>query len=547
MMRPVAFLVSVAAALLSFPFRQGPNINRTTTEAAERLLETASSGAGNLPGVDRAYAYWLISRGFAAFSVKKERAALEKSCEATIVRSSDVSDEMFREKIQFDCLRRMMTLEPKAAAELVARAAPNVRQQIFAAEAAKFASKGDVEAALTMLSSEVSQGARYPYEHALGVIKALPADDQGAKDRVFAQALAYYREKHRRFDVGMEDLGTLIIRMRRDLSPGLVLAGIDELLDVSHEEVAAENHLEITLSSGSNAVAFPSLYQYRLFQLLPIIREFDPQRADDLLKQNPQANSALQKYGEGLQSFSSSYSQERKDDPGLSMTLQVNAGPAAESAGVSVRTLQIQSQTDQILATAQKDAENALGNALLLQDEPGPSGSPKAELLLRIAQLSAQDHPRIAVNALQELSKLIDQFPVLTTQCRYLIQIANGYLLAKRPDLALTTLSETMKRVKKLYASDTNSDDPNQTLKSTWPSTVVSRACVALAGRVSSKSAEEMILELPDPDLRVYARIERANGMLGVPSYPAIMQERHKQASSYRISVFPIFSAKDAD
>src|SRR5437016_739220 len=415
-------LIAAGVSTLVAPALGQPPANKAKTESAEQLLQFAQSGVSNLQGVDRAYAYWIISRGIAKISPKEERGSLEKSCDTALAPATDDRDNVLREKIQLDCVRRMMALQPGLGAKLLARASPDVRQQIFAVEAAKLATKGDVEAALTMLASEVSQGARYPYGRALDVIRAISPEERGDTDRVFSQALAFYRQKHSRFDVGVEDLGTLLIRVWRDLSPGLVLAAADELLNVAQEEVKTDSHLELSLRSGSGEAAFGSLYQYRLFQLLPVLREFDPGRADDLLKENLQVKTTLQKYANGLPSFSDAYSDAPKDESSFSLTLRVNPGPASGASNASLQTLQIQSEASEILAVVPKDASNALKNALLLQDAPEAFGSPKGDLLLAIAQRSAKQHSDVAESALLELSKSVERYPVLT-QSHYLLAI----------------------------------------------------------------------------------------------------------------------------
>ena len=91
-------------------------------ESAEHLLQTASAGAANLEGADRAYAYWLIARAFSQISPQEEKSALKKSCEATISSGTGDEDAILRERIQLDCLRRMIAVQPKTAKEFLAQA-----------------------------------------------------------------------------------------------------------------------------------------------------------------------------------------------------------------------------------------------------------------------------------------------------------------------------------------------------------------------------------------------------------------------------------------
>src|SRR5262249_15492028 len=222
----------------------------------------------------------------------EEKRILQESCESAVRTPADEMDASFKEKIEYDCLQRLLVVLPQPAKELLSQASANVRQQILASGAVTAAKKGDIDAALNLLSSEISQGAEYPYDRALVVLKELPSDDRNDRDRIFAQALSIYRERHRRPTAGMEDLGTIIVRFWRDLSPGLVLEGINELLDSAREESVGESHLEISVNSRSSIQSFGSLYEYRLFQLLPVLRTLDPAGADKLVSENPQLEAA---------------------------------------------------------------------------------------------------------------------------------------------------------------------------------------------------------------------------------------------------------------
>jgi hypothetical protein len=223
------------------------------------------------------------------------------------------------------------------------------------------------------------------------------------------------------------------------------------------------------------------------------------------------------------------------------MAYHMSSGPAS-SGSMSVLYLQFHNQANQIVAEAQKDPEKALRAASLVQDAPYPWGSLKADLLLQIADLAGKEHADLAAAALQEGLKSLEHHSVLI-RCKYFVLVADEYLRIGETDKAVRVLTELVKAIRELYAPDVNSDDPNRASKSAWPSTVVARACVALAGRVSTKLAQEMISELPDVDLRVFARIELANMLLRLPSYPALIHERHKQDRVNRVSVFPIPSS----
>lgn len=513
-------------------------------DPAARFLSDARAAAANLKGTDRGYALWLISRGYAHVDPKKEKVVLAESCESLFTVVDNDEDVSFREKIEGDCLRRLSQVWPQRAAKLIPRADADVRQQILAMKAPDAAKARNVDEALNLLSSEISQGASYPYSQAIQVISELPADDRDAKDRILAQALTIYKQKNDRYAVGTEDLGTMIVRFRKDFSPGLVLEAIDTLLDSAREESAEDFHMEVSVKSKSGALSFGSLYQYRLFQLLPALRDLDPQRADTLLKESSQVNSALQDHADGLQSLSPNYTDPQLKDPSLTFVYSIKDGPPAGSPRSSdiLGTLQLEVRADQILQAAAKDPSSALEDASGFPDQLFGNRAMKAELLMGIADAAFKEHESVSFDALHQLGKLVEPYPVLL-QSRYLVQLADRYLRHGEPEDAMPLIALGMKNANKLYAIDINSDDPNRVLKSSWPSTTVSRGFVALAARVSVKFADQMLQEIQDPDIRVFDRIEIASTLSRTTSYPAIMQRQTKESPGVAVDTFPIPSA----
>jgi hypothetical protein len=503
---------------------------RRSEQDVARILGTAEALAHNLRGVDMAYAYLLVSHVYASFDTVAENRLLEESCKAAIGAPADELDISFKEKIEYECLQRLLVVMPEQANELLYRAGANVRQQILGGKAAVAAKKGDVDAAMSLLSSEISHGADYPYDRAITVMKALPEGDRSDRDRIFAQALSTFRERHTKATAGMEDLGTLIVQFWKDLSPGLVLEAVNELLDTALNENVADSHLEVTISLQSSARSFGSLYQYRLFQLLPVLRALDPSGAEKLLRDNQQL---------GL-------SQKPDAGPMLSMTLQRKDGPASLNTMGSqdFGAIQLRRQAEDILASVKSAPSSSLTRALALGDNVDQSRSIKADLLTAIARATAKEHSEIAADALEEVAKLVEHYPLIV-RCRYLAESGNLYWRMKKINKVRDIVGQGMKLANELYRADTNSDDPNRALKSAWPSTVVSRAFVGLASRVSLKFAEEIVKEVPDQDLQVFDRIEMASTLLSTSSYPSLMEQRHKQQNVYSMQVFAIPSANN--
>ena len=103
------------------------------------------------------------------------------------------------------------------------------------------------------------------------------------------------------------DLSGMVVRFWRHFPPELVLDAIDQILDHSKTDdtqiaLKASAGPDRTLTIKSTVITFGSVYQYRLFELLPVLRELDPSKAEQL-SNDPQVQAQLNKYPSGLQSL----------------------------------------------------------------------------------------------------------------------------------------------------------------------------------------------------------------------------------------------------
>jgi hypothetical protein len=69
------------------------------------------------------------------------------------------------------------------------------------------------------------------------------------------------------------------------------------------------------------------------------------------------------------------------------------------------------------------------------------------------------------------------------------------------------------------YASDTDPEHPNHAIKECWPSAHMFRSILFAAGKRLGADAEGLLDRIPDPDLRLFAMIELAAALAGLPQY----------------------------
>src|SRR5207247_4664627 len=95
-----------------------------------------------------------------------------------------------------------------------------------------------------------------------------------------------------------DDFVSMIVRFWQQLPPAMVLGAIRQVLDEAQSDKSP-----ITLLSASADASFNNAYEYRLFEVLPILRELDDAEADKLLETSVQDRTQLQQLPNGVQSL----------------------------------------------------------------------------------------------------------------------------------------------------------------------------------------------------------------------------------------------------
>jgi hypothetical protein len=165
----------------------------------------------------------------------------------------------------------------------------------------------------------------------------------------------------------------------------------------------------VTFHTRRGNPSFSSAYEYRLFQLLPILKEIDPDRAETLLRDHQHLLATLKELPDGLQSL------WKNPEPGETVSMGVRRGdypPVSASDMLDQQLFEaLERREEQIRGEADKDPRAALADAATLplkfDNAPG-RGSPRADMLSKIAWNAVASNPSVARDALDELQKVID-------------------------------------------------------------------------------------------------------------------------------------------
>jgi hypothetical protein len=306
--------------------------------------------------------------------------------------------------------------------------------------------------------------------------------------------------------------------------PALVLEAIDKVLEQTKSQ---ESHSHYSMASAEGNVALKSPYELCLFQLLPVLEELDKDKAESLLRDDAEVQAQLKKYPKGMESLTSQgnmYSVGITDD---------NSAKAAEGMAMQ-QVMQIRQRMMEIAKESEKDPAQALADTLGLPVQGPSQDSPRAEMLVEIAKGAAKKKPPVAKSALDEVLKIEDQ--LTPQQMARLANLPQIYLDLGDEDGARKALKPLLKAAEKIYAHDTDADDPNKAFKGTWPSADLWRKCVQTAAKISPALAEEIIGEIPDPEIAASARVDFAGSLLRASGDPLIVSDCRKNQSSYNVS-----------
>jgi hypothetical protein len=503
-------------------------------EQGLRLLKAAVAEAGGLEADMRAFVLWRASYAYVPIDPEKAESVAKDS----FVASEAIEDPADRDQcgpigsagdikswIQERVLSEMIKKEKiSPAEELLPRATPPVRTRIATELVKHYVEKKNVPRAEALLS-ELTDAEQYPFAAAADLLLNVGPEQSAERMTIFNQALSNFQQHATGGSFGRDDVGNFIERTWQHVPPALVLEAIDKVLEQTKSQ---ESHSHYSMASAEGSVALKSPYELRLFQLLPVLEELDKDKAESLLRDDTELQAQLKKYPKGMQSLTSqgniySYGVTDEDSP------KGAEGMATQQVGEQVRQRMME-----IVKESEKNPEHALADATGLPVQGPSEDSPRAQMLVEIAKGAAKKRPSVAKSALGEILKIEDQ--LTPQQIAGIADLPRIYLDLGDEDGARKALKPLLKTAEKIYAHDIDADDPNKAFKGTWPSADLWLKCVQAAAKISPSLAEEVISEIPDPEIAASAKVDFASSLLRASSASAMVSDCRKTGSSYNFS-----------
>jgi hypothetical protein len=505
-----------------------------------RLLKAAEAQAGELAPDMRAVVLWQAAQGYERVDPSRRVPLLNDAFRAAVSIPDDnvdvpcflKPDECHSKPwLETQILSVLTSLAPQETDELLPQAEPDTRHVITGLIISRDVKQKKFDHAEELLR-RASQEKDFPYNAAAELMVALPPARASERVVLFNLAMSNFQSFGKDELMRPEDLGTLIVRFSKDLPAPAVLEAVDLVLKQAKDVDEGDDKPQMSLTSQKGSVSL-SYYEYRLFEFLPVLEELDSSRAESLLKEHRQVATALKRYPSGMLSLDPTLrdtpltKEEERHRDFVSATMRNNPTPTETATDQEADEFYAQIEAKVIAVNDQlrTDPKQALNTAMTLPlwNLSGPGGpnanSPRADALARVAVATSKTNPDVARKALEEILAIVDQVSPVQA-ARLLTRTAETYLNLGEPGRAEKTLKQGMKIAGKLYESDVDSSNPNLAMKAQWPSTGLWRKLIMVGAKVSPEFGEQLISEVPDPEILTLERVAYANSLLGGADYP---------------------------
>jgi tetratricopeptide (TPR) repeat protein len=489
----------------------------TDNEAyGKKLLEIAEADAGAIQGGTRAYVLLQIARGYQKENKAKAIELLDNALVST--REMD-EDKMFRTRshLQKDILKTLVPLAPERVDELLIQVDTQARGEVLMSLLGYYEKEKQMDRVIEALH-RIAQEQEIPYYAVARVMNSLPKEKSGDALQLFTTALTSYRDHdHTKGGIGfggttVVDFPGLIVRHWQQLPPAVVMEAIDEVLKQTEPKEAGSPQRDgLAITSAKGSLSFGSRYEYVLFQLLPVLKQLDPDRADKLLKKYQQVDALVAANPEGTNSLFNSPAKPgdagAKKSAGGGYMVSSTAGAPQERAR-TMATMQEYERASQIAEESNAHPQEALARVSTIADLEA-----RASALQGIARANAKKDPAVAKSALRELLELGAKLEGFM-QARAMYSCAKLYMQMGEADDAKKAIEKGIAGAEKMYKEDS---DGNKAIKAYWPSTQAYALMLGSAGQVSPAWAVTLLDQMPDVEVKAIAEASLASAWLRVP------------------------------
>jgi hypothetical protein len=427
-----------------------------------------------------------------------------------------------KRRLQETVLTQLLAVDEQKAESLLSQAEPSVSAEFLGSMISRATSAKKFGRALELLNRMPPEEG-FPYQEATQLMLELPPDRDTDKQDIFRLAMARRSQSHL---TGSDDFASMIVRFWQHVPPELALEAIHQVLDAAEHRAGTG----VTLNATSGNLGFAAEYDYRVFELLPVLRQLDDEEADKILKDSQQTQLQLKQFPNGIQSLDPSIKDTPPRDGEAGQGLGMSFGPPNKTAEDLERS---GARVKEIGRTAEDNPRQAIAAAATLPESveiyTGLESFPRAQAYVAIARAAMKKNPSAARDALEEMAASLKH---ATYPHRAMENWSEGMAIAKEigdVDLEVKLFQSGMEQVDKLRSEDTDSDDPNLALKAWWPSVNAYWQLVRTASEFSPDTALAQVREIRDQEILVFLEVKLANKGLGARAEQSITMVSKKR------------------
>ena len=481
-----------------------------TQKQAVSLLQAVQSDLGRYSPEMQTYLLQEMARAYKDLDRAKQVGLLKEAFQS----ATNMSEGQYRTEQERRIVRALNEADPAALLDMQYSPDPKVREVVLQLLVQQDMDHGRLADAAKRLS-QWDTSLAFPYGEAEHLINKLTAQQSGERQAVFSSAVAAYRnsggDSQSRFADGMQ---SLILGTYNSLPPAMVADAIDLVLDTAAKQQASdqEQHQQASITVGGKGgqANFSSMYDYDLFELLPVLDEVDPAKAGALRRDHATVAALNNKYPNGRSSLS-------PDSAGMNMMVGMGDAQSPPPAGPDPAFLQQRQMADTIAESAAKDVDAAIASAQTLSNTTRSDYDVMTLRCGALEKIAAMEVGRknfpAAITATKALAIAAQDLPPLA-RAHYLVRAAAFSAQANDPQGAKQYLGKAMKAADDLYQTDAFADPANEAPKSMWPSTVAWKGTVIVAQHIDPGFAAQETASLPDPEIEAVAELARGAVML---------------------------------
>jgi hypothetical protein len=536
--QPVAEVVKKAPSRTSKKSEPAKPPNDKETYG-KKLLEMAEADAGDIRGGTRAYVLLQIARAYEKDNKAKAIELLENALMSTRVMDDD---KVFRtrSRLQKEILNALVPLAPERVDELLTQVDTEARGEVLTSLLEFYERSKQLDRVIEVLY-RTAQEQEIPYDAVARCMGALPAEKSGQGLQLFTTALNSYRDHDHR-DTGITfggtiaaDFPSLIVQYWQQLPPAVATEAIDEVLKQAEPKGdSGSQHDSLAIASAKGSLSFGSTYEYLLFQLLPVLKQLDPDRADKLLKKYQQVEALIAAHPNGAHSLLDSPAAQ--GDAGTPKRVGgfavFGAGAGPEAKARMTASMQERERANQIVEDSEAHPQDALAQVSSIADLEA-----RASALEGIARANVKKNSTVAKAALRELIELAAKLNGVA-QTRSMNSSAALLLQVGDPDGAKKAIEKGIAGAENMYKQDSDADDPNKAIKAYWPSTQAYAVLLRTAGRISPDWAMAFLEQMPDLEVRAAAEVSLASAWLNLPGGLVTTITLNKRSPSLSMQYF---------